>query len=196
MLGRETISLKDYPDLSFIIIKCHMGLWTMSQFKTRKLKLERAEKIEWPGGKYKSHLQSGTCMLSHFSRVWLAVTLRTVAHQAPLPMGSSSQEYWSGLPSPRDLPDPGILSLGKNCPQPLGFPGGSMVKNLPANVGIERDAVSIPGLRRSSGGGNGNPLQYSCLEKPMDRGAWPPLGLHGVAKSHIWISTAQLCDGK
>ena len=48
------------------------------------------------------------------------------------------------------------------------FPGGSVVKNLPANAG---DVNSIPGLGRSSGGGNGNPLQYSCLENPMDRGA-------------------------
>ena len=47
-----------------------------------------------------------------------------------------------------------------------------VVKNLPANAGDIRDAVSIPGLGRSSGGGNGNPIQYSCLENPMDRGAW------------------------
>ena len=44
-----------------------------------------------------------------------------------------------------------------------------MVKNPPANAG---DSGSIPGLGRSPGGGNGNPLQYSCLEDPMDRGAW------------------------
>ena len=49
------------------------------------------------------------------------------------------------------------------------FPGGSVVKNLPANAG---DVNSVPGLGRSSGEGNGNPLQYSCLENPMDRGAW------------------------
>ena len=49
------------------------------------------------------------------------------------------------------------------------FPGGSVVKNPPAST---RDAGLIPGLRRSPGGGNGNPLQYSCLENPMDRGAW------------------------
>ena len=49
-----------------------------------------------------------------------------------------------------------------------GFPGGSVVKNLPANAG---DTGSIPGLERSPGGQNGNPLQYSCLENPMDRGA-------------------------
>ena len=47
-----------------------------------------------------------------------------------------------------------------------------MVKNLPAKAGEVRDAGSIPGLGRSPGEGNGNPLQYSCLENPMDRGAW------------------------
>ena len=47
-----------------------------------------------------------------------------------------------------------------------------MVKNPPANVGDARDACSIPGWGRSPGGGNGKPLQYSCLENPMDRGAW------------------------
>ena len=50
-----------------------------------------------------------------------------------------------------------------------GFPGGSVVKNLPASAG---DVGSISGLGRSPGGGNGNPLQYSCLESHMDRGAW------------------------
>ena len=47
-----------------------------------------------------------------------------------------------------------------------------MVKNLPDNAGKLTDTGSIPGLGRSSGGGNGNPLQYSCLENPIDRGAW------------------------
>ena len=49
-----------------------------------------------------------------------------------------------------------------------GFPGGSVVKNLPANAG---DTALIPGLGRSPGGGNDYPLQYSCLENPVDRGA-------------------------
>ena len=52
----------------------------------------------------------------------------------------------------------------------MGFPGGSVVKNPPANAGDARDAGSIPGSERSPGVGNGNPLQYSCLENPMDRG--------------------------
>ena len=51
----------------------------------------------------------------------------------------------------------------------LGFPGGSAVKNPPANAG---DVGLIPGLGRSPGGGNGNPLQYSWLKNPMDGGAW------------------------
>jgi len=51
----------------------------------------------------------------------------------------------------------------------LGFPGGSVVKNSPANAG---DEGLILGLGRSPGEGNGNPLQYSCLGSPMNRGAW------------------------
>ena len=54
----------------------------------------------------------------------------------------------------------------------LGFPGGSVVKNLPANARDIRDAGSIPVLGQLPGEGNGNPLQYSYLENPMDRGAW------------------------
>ena len=50
-----------------------------------------------------------------------------------------------------------------------------VVKNLPANAGDLRDVGSSPGLGRSPGGGHGNPLQYSCLENPMDRGAWQAL---------------------
>ena len=53
----------------------------------------------------------------------------------------------------------------------MGFPGGVVVKNPPANAGDTGDAGSIPGSGRAPGGGNGNPLQYSCLENPMDRGA-------------------------
>ena len=52
------------------------------------------------------------------------------------------------------------------------FPDGSVVKNLPANVGDAGVVGSIPGWGRSPRGGNGNPLQYSCLENPLDRGAW------------------------
>ena len=60
-----------------------------------------------------------------------------------------------------------------------GFPGGSVVKNPPANAG---DPGSIPGLGRSPGERKGYPLQFSCLENLMDRGAWWAI-VHGVAKS-------------
>ena len=60
-----------------------------------------------------------------------------------------------------------------------GFPGSSLVKNPPANVG---DVGSIPGSGRTPGEGNGNSLQYACLENPMDRGAWQA-AVHGDAKS-------------
>ena len=54
----------------------------------------------------------------------------------------------------------------------LGFPGGSVVKNPPANAGDAGDMGSIPGSGRFPGGRHGNMLQYSFLENPMDRGAW------------------------
>ena len=61
-----------------------------------------------------------------------------------------------------------------------------MVKNLPANTGDVKDAGLILGSGRSSGGGHGNPLQYSCLENPMDRGAWQAMG-HRVVKSQTQL---------
>ena len=60
----------------------------------------------------------------------------------------------------------------------MGFPGGSVVKNPSANAG---DLVLIPELRRSSGEGNGNPLEYSCLGNPMDRRALRAT-VHGVTE--------------
>ena len=63
-----------------------------------------------------------------------------------------------------------------------GFPGGAVVKNPPTNAGDATDVGSIPGSGRSPEGGNGNPLQYSCLENSMDNGAWWAT-VHGVATS-------------
>ena len=62
------------------------------------------------------------------------------------------------------------------------FPDGSSGKESACNVGDAEDTGSIPGLRRSPGEGNGNPLWYSCLEKSMDRGAWRAT-VHGVTNS-------------
>ena len=63
-----------------------------------------------------------------------------------------------------------------------------MVKNLPANAG---DVGSIPGLGRSATEGNGNPLQYSCLDKPVDRGA-SRATVHGVSESDMTEHTAHI----
>jgi len=62
------------------------------------------------------------------------------------------------------------------------YPGGTIVKNLPASAGDTEDVGLISGSRRFPGEKHGNPLQYSCLENPMDRGTWLII-VHGVAKS-------------
>ena len=65
----------------------------------------------------------------------------------------------------------------------MGFPGGSVVKNPLADAGVLGDAGSIPGSGRPLGERNGNLLQYSCLENPMDRRAWWATAVHGIVKS-------------
>ena len=76
--------------------------------------------------------------------------------------------------------------------KPLPFPPRAsqvalVVKNLPANVGDARDTSLILGLRRFSGEGNGNMLQYSCLGNSMDRGVWEAT-VQGVSKSQTWLN--------
>ena len=63
-----------------------------------------------------------------------------------------------------------------------------MVKNLPANAGVIRDVDSVPGSGRSPGGGCSYPLQYSCLENPMDRGTWQAM-VHSIAESDMTEAT-------
>ena len=130
------------------------------------------------------------------------VTPWTVVHQAPLSVGFSRQDYWSGLPFPLpgDLSDPGTepespaspaLAGGFFTTEPVGkplkrllsdrFPGGALVKNLPASAGEPRAKFDpwvgkIPWRRAWQ-----NPLQCSCLENSMDRGAWRA-ALHGIGK--------------
>ena len=72
----------------------------------------------------------------------------------------------------------------------MGFPGGTSGKEPgPASAGDIRDAGSMPGSRRRPGGGHGNPLHYSCLGNPMDRGAWQSI-VHRIAQS--WTRLKQL----
>ena len=69
----------------------------------------------------------------------------------------------------------------------IGFPRGSAGKNSTCNAAATGDVGSIPGLGRSPGGRNGNPLQYSCLENPMDRGAWRAT-VHVVTESQTQLT--------
>ena len=85
--------------------------------------------------------------------------------------------YYSAVSS--RLWDPG----GRECPASRFGP----VQNPPANAGATGDRGLISGLGRSPGEGNGNPLQYSCLGNPTDRGAWW-VTVHGIAKSQRWLS--------
>ena len=110
-------------------------------------------------------------------------------------MGFPRQEYWNGLPfpSPGDLPNPGneplspVLAGGFFTTEPPGklnnkiiyhlptrriYPGGTVIKNLPVSARDARETGLICGLGKTPGEGNGNPFQYSCLENPMDGGAW------------------------
>ena len=72
----------------------------------------------------------------------------------------------------------------------LGFPPSSISKEIACNAG---DPGSIPGLGRSPGEGNGNPLQYSCLENSMDRGAWWAT-VHGVTHTHTQVHYHRLLE--
>ena len=73
------------------------------------------------------------------------------------------------------------------CESLQGFPGGTVVKNLPANAGDATDEGSIPASGRSPEVANGNPFQYSCLENSMDRVVWPTK-VHGIVKSQTRLS--------
>ena len=73
----------------------------------------------------------------------------------------------------------------------VGFPGSSVVKILSANTGDPGEAGSISGLRQSPEGGDGKPLQYFCLENPIDRGVWRAT-VHRAAKSRTQLSSIRV----
>ena len=98
---------------------------------------------------------------------------------------NSGSWWWTGKPGVlQSMGSPRVgHDLKTEQQQPYIYTQVALVaKNLPAKARDLRDMGSIPGSGRSQGGGNGNPLQYSCLENPMDRGAWQATVL-GVAKS-------------
>ena len=156
-----------------------------------------------------------SCMLYCFSHVWISVTPWTVAHQAPLSMGFSRQEYWSGLPCPPSghLPDPGIEPVSLKSPALAGgfFTTSASWKDLiiytyihtymdfsVSSAGKESvcsagDPGSILVLRSFPGEGISYPLQYSCLDNPHGQGSLEGYSLRGRKESDITerLSTAQ-----
>ena len=116
--------------------------------------------------------------LSGGQSTWVVQSFRTA--DAVRLLEASAQKSWNGT-STRSAQIQGR----KNRPSlsPLtGFPG----KESSCSARDSGDVGLIPGSGRSPGGGHGKPLQYSCLENPMDRGAWWAT-VHGVAKSHTWL---------
>ena len=108
-----------------------------------------------------------------------------VGQSGGFPGSSAGKEYDCKAGDPGSIPGSGRPpGEGVAYPVFMGFPSGSDNKESACNVG---DLGLIPGLGRSSGGGHGNPFQYSCLENPMDRGAWRAT-VHGVEKSQTCLS--------
>ena len=79
-----------------------------------------------------------------------------------------------------------LPSVTSSLAYKLGFPSGAVVKNSPANVGDAEDTGSIPGSGQPPGVGNGNPLYYSCLENPRDRGTWWAI-IYRITKSQTGL---------
>ena len=132
-----------------------------------------------------------------FGTLYCASSCGSVVKNPPANAGDIRD--WSLISGSRRSPGEGNGNpLQYSCPvnsmhrevQPTGLPRVrlycvteyTVVKNPPANAGDIRDIGSVPGWGRSSGGRNGNPLQYSCLENPMDRGAWL-VTVHSVSRS-------------
>ena len=109
------------------------------------------------------YFSSGACLLSL---------------KSPLTHSCKTQEFSEGSAKRSDMTNPILTNLGQLQMKVASFPGGSVIQNPSANTENES---SIPGLGRSPGEGKGNPLQYSCLEDPMDRGAWRAR-VHRVAR--------------
>ena len=99
-------------------------------------------------------------------------------------IGYPLQYSWASLAVQMVKNSPAVLETWPPTPVFLGFPSGSDSKESACNL---EDLVLISGLRRSPGKGNSYPLQYSCLENVMDRGAWQAT-VHGVAKSQTRLS--------
>ena len=110
-----------------------------------------------------------------FVSILLILVLKNQFSERPESCGERMEDCWREM---------GGMWEKNNCVRDsnVGFPRGSVIKNLPANAGYTGDSGLIPGLGRSAGGGHGNPLQYSRLENPRDGGAWWA-AVYGFAQS-------------
>ena len=148
-----------------------------------------------------------TCEAESFPKpTTSAGTLQRASHVLLMPrwsngfMMSSASSHWEFRPRRRAR-----VSQSPSPCRVLGFPSLPkrvwtsqvvlVVRNLSINAGDLRDMGLIPGSGRSPGGGHGNPLQYSCLQNPMDRGAWWTT-VHGVTKSQTWLKWLSTHAGK
>ena len=140
----------------------------------------QARTLEWVAISF-SNAWKWKVKLKLLSCVRLLVTPWTAAHQAPLSVGLFRQE-WVGCHCLLSLSNMHLSFLHVY----LGFPGGSSGKAPACQCRRHRDAVSVLGWGRSLGGGPGNPLRYSCLEKPLDWGAWLAT-VHRVTKNQTQL---------
>ena len=102
----------------------------------------------------------------------------------------SSQQRGKSVQNIRSQKGCNVIARTERNSASFNRQGHALVKNLRGSVGVARDEVSIPGSGRSPRGRNDNPLQCSCLENSMDRGAWGDI-VSGIAKSQTQLSTAQ-----
>ena len=126
-------------------------------------------------------LSSGTRLLlgSKAPPSWLGQAPQGAAPSTDAQTGVGKRRVTSSLPTRQGRRSAPLQPTHRKCPPPQPFPGGSDGKESTCSAG---DLGSIPGLRRSPGGGCGNSLQHSCLENPTDRGAWRAT-VHGVTES-------------
>ena len=130
--------------------------------------------------------QARVCLSAQsLSRVRLSATPWTVARRAPLSMRFSRREHWKGLPCPPpgDLPHPEMESISLTS---LVLAGGFFTTSATWEASEMRLHIYVD-IDIDVGEGNGTPLQYSCLENPMDGGAWKA-AVHGVAEGRTRLS--------
>ena len=170
------------------LTQCLFQLWAHSFLLDLALEFGLPDGLKTPSLQKCSDLSywlgfPGGPKVKSLSCFWIFVTPWSVVYQAPLSMGFSRQEYWSGLPfpSPGDLPNLGIE------PRSPALLADALLSELGKEPACQCRWRKRHGSGTAPGGGHGNTLQYSCLEKPMDRGAWWAT-VHGVAKSQTQLS--------